>query len=145
MIKIIKPVLIFVIFSFYAGVVSAQLQFVENKGQWDKKIAFKGDLNFGSFVLKQDGGFRVVLYHPDDLLAITGDFHGGLKKPSVKNQKTLATGKDSSIKKLRGHAYEVNFINANPNPQVVMDKPMGAISNYIIGNDSSTCSISRSY
>ena len=137
--KIGRPVLLSAILILCTGVVFAQLQFVENKGQWDKKIVFKGDLNFGSFILKQDGGFKIVLYHPDDLLAITSRFHGGLNKPADNNKKTttLAAGKDTVIKSLRGHAYEVSFVNANPHPQVLTDKPLSAYSNYIIGSDSS--------
>ncbi|HEX8279261.1 MAG TPA: hypothetical protein VF540_11225, partial [Segetibacter sp.] len=36
----------------------ANLEFVENKGQWDERIKFKGLLNNGSFFL-QKKGFRV--------------------------------------------------------------------------------------
>ena len=33
--------------------------------------------------------------------------------------------------------YEVKFLNANPNPTIVKEKPLPGVSNYFIGNDPS--------
>jgi hypothetical protein len=41
-------------------------EFVENKGQWDSKIKFKGQLPAGNFYL-QKNGFTVVQHNTDDL------------------------------------------------------------------------------
>ena len=42
------------------------LEFVENKGQWDKSVRFKGSLNSGAFFL-QNKGFIVLQHNPEDL------------------------------------------------------------------------------
>jgi gliding motility-associated-like protein len=107
--------------------VSAQsyLQFVENKGQWDKQVAFKGDLNTGAFFLKPDGGYKMVLHNHADLKAILQQKHG---ETSASNTNTSTV--------LHSHAYEVKFINANPQPQVIKEKQLEGYNNYFIGNDS---------
>jgi len=42
-------------------------EFVENKGQWESKIKFKGELPAGEFYLHPNG-FTVVQHNTDDLL-----------------------------------------------------------------------------
>jgi len=63
----------FIIFGLFTGMqVSAQsyLEFIENKGQWDKQIRYKGDLTTGAFALKADGGYRLLLYDANDIAAL---------------------------------------------------------------------------
>ncbi|HVX48913.1 MAG TPA: hypothetical protein VHB48_02110, partial [Chitinophagaceae bacterium] len=56
---------------------SAQyLEFVENKGQWNSNIRFKGAFANGAVAIKPDGGFRVMLYNTDDLERIARYIHG---------------------------------------------------------------------
>jgi len=112
------------------------LEFIENKGQWDKNIRYKGDMTTGSFLL-QDNGYRVVLYNKEDLTRIGESVHAhGMKEAGQKE--TLATvqvPKQEEPQALRGHAYEMRFLNANKNPQIIPDKALDAYSNYFIGND----------
>ncbi|MBN8837800.1 MAG: PKD domain-containing protein [Sphingobacteriia bacterium] len=113
----------------------SNLEFVENKGQWDKTISFKGDLNIGSFALKPDGGYRLLLYNQDDLAALSphlSRFYSA-KKTDSKTKKINDTANTTT---LRGHVYEVKFLNANPNPQAIPDKALKTYNNYFIGNDS---------
>lgn len=112
------------------------LEFIENKGQWDKNIRFKGDMSTGSFLL-QDNGYRVVLYNKQDLTRIGESVHAhGAKDPgqkeTVSNEEVTKPGEPQE---LRGHAYEMRFLNANKNLQIIPDKPLDAYSNYFIGND----------
>lgn len=112
------------------------LEFIENKGQWDKNIRYKGEMTTGSFLL-QDNGYRVVLYNKEDLSRIGESVHAhGMKeagqKETVANEEVPKPGEPQS---LRGHAYEMRFLNANKNPQIIPDKPLDAYSNYFIGND----------
>lgn len=114
------------------------LEFIENKGQWDKNIRYRGEMTTGSFLL-QDNGYRVVLYNKQDLTRIGESVHAhGMKEAGQKE--TLATvqvPKPEEPQPLRGHAYEMRFLNANKNPQIIPDKPLDAYSNYFIGNDPS--------
>ncbi len=36
---------------------------------------------------------------------------------------------------VRSHAYEMNFLNANPSPELVADKEQDTYNNYFLGND----------
>ena len=54
---------------------SSNIEFVENKGQWDSRIRFKGEVGVGSFFLESHG-FSVLLYNPDDLARLTNAHHG---------------------------------------------------------------------
>ncbi len=109
---------------------SAQyLQFVENKGQWDKSIKFKTDFKAGALLLKPSG-YKVVLHNKDDLKTIANYFggHADSAKKSIKSIQNAV---------LRSHAYEVNFLNADTNAIAEPDKPLSIYNNYFIGNDSS--------
>jgi gliding motility-associated-like protein len=125
------------------------LEFVENKGQWDSQIRFKGDLSTGSFLL-QNNGYRVVLYNRDDLSRVSKAGHAAAlnSNTTTKDVQTSALPVDP-VKKpddgsgagnasvLRGHIYEMRFLNSNKNPQIIPDKAQNTISNYILGNDPS--------
>lgn len=106
---------------------SQNIEFVENKGQWDNRIQFKGDVSAGSFVIHRDG-FTVVQHHPEDwekLKELSHD-HG-------RNEKN----KEGENFRLRSHSYKVQFAGGNPNPEVVPDKAIFTYNNYFIGNDPS--------
>jgi gliding motility-associated-like protein len=126
------------------------LEFIENKGQWDKQIKFKGDMSAGAFLL-QSSGYRVALYNKDDLNAIREAVHPGSGTSSkalakqvnaITTSSKLATPEDpgtapaSSTTSIRAHIYEMRFLNSNPNAQIVPDKPLSTYTNYILGNDS---------
>src|SRR5260221_650335 len=53
---------------------ASNIEFVENKGQWDKRVIFKGEMNTGAFFL-QRAGFTVLLNNPDDLMKMTEAHH----------------------------------------------------------------------
>jgi gliding motility-associated-like protein len=124
------------------------LEFVENKGQWDKKILYLANTGIGSVALQADG-YRVLLYNEADLEKLNPHPHGhqhttttttSVKKSAVGDPSRGGEGGGGSSTNdlvLRGHAYQVKFLNANPNAQVVPDKAQATYNNYILGNDSS--------
>ncbi len=122
----------------------ANLEFVENKGQWDQKIKFKGLLNNGAFFL-QEKGFKVVLSRDEDLDKLSASFHAqqGSKKETLHKRTSPASkiftpaqvATDDPII-VHSHAYDVEFINA-ATPTITPDKPLDTYSNYFIGNDPS--------
>jgi len=124
-------------------------EFVENKGQWDSRVRFKGELPSGDFYLHQNG-FTVVQYHTEDLFRFFSSHHGHTDDLSSKNNTRKINrktdidarhpkhpGNPSSQQPVRAHAYYVQFVNANPNAEVVPDKPSTSESNYFLGNDPS--------
>lgn len=130
------------------------LEFTENKGQWDKSIKFKGDISTGSFLL-QSGGYKVVMYHKDDLARIGELTHGrGSSKQAAQKIQANVTQAEQKVRiedpggdgaanpggdnlTLRGHVYEMRFLNANKDPQILPDKALPSYNNYIFGTDSS--------
>ncbi|UAY52682.1 DUF7948 domain-containing protein [Ferruginibacter albus] len=122
----------------------AQLQFVENKGQWDKRITYKSDFETGAFFLEKDG-FTVFMYQPDDLQNFSEYYHHGASKINAATNgtdklqlKPTATSQPAtSSGVLRSHAYKLNFVGGNNNPVIVADKVISTYNNYYIGNDKS--------
>lgn len=143
--KGIKASVALLVFVLLQATAQAQyVEFVQNKGQWDKNIQFKGDFTTGAVALKPDGGYRVMLNSVDDLTSIGQRLHqapntGGYKK--VVNKKgeviTIGYGAASSPPVLHSHAYEITFLHANPNPVAIPEKQLARYNNYFIGNDSS--------
>lgn len=103
----------------------AQLEFVQNKGQWHQNVQYKTDFNTGSFYLEKQG-FTVALHKPEDVEALSEMTHG-----HGKNNINIDDGKFV----FHSFAYKVKFLGANPVLQPVSEKPFDTYNNYFIGND----------
>ncbi|CAL1516640.1 PKD domain-containing protein [Chitinophaga sp. MM2321] len=126
------------------------LKFVENKGQWDQQVLYKTELDGAAIYLKKSG-FTFLVFNKNDMYALNeyvhGHSHGGTDTTLVEIKKykggdTRSTGekpppRPGAAPNVRGHAYNVTFLNANENPEITPDKPQEVISNYFIGNDRS--------
>jgi hypothetical protein len=135
------------------------LQFTENKGQWSGDFLYKADMDGGSVFLKRTG-FMFLVQSKEDMIALADKVHGhvhtadttwhlepGTVSSASASNNTSAVSRSSSpapnpdgstmtYPKVRGHAYEVDFLNTN-NPSISPDKAADSYSNYIIGNDKS--------
>jgi gliding motility-associated-like protein len=100
----------------------AQIEFVENKGQWQKSIRFKGAFPTGSVFLESNS-LTMLLHHPEDLKQIAQLEHG--HQPLQAGQKTI----------LRSHAYHVEFVNASSRCVIRPEKKSIAYENYYIGSN----------
>ncbi len=71
----------------------AQVEFIENKGQWDPRVKFMSNAGDGSFFLTQKG-YTISQYSPDDIENIKDQRHGmatlGEKNQKIKNNKIRA-------------------------------------------------------
>src|ERR1700759_3916652 len=98
---------------------SSNIEFVENKGQWDPRVKYMGEISIGNLYLERTG-FTTLLYHPDDLGRLTSGRHGmpgpGLGKEGVGGKAATegtAAGKAGMGQRggpndiLRSHAYRV--------------------------------------
>jgi gliding motility-associated-like protein len=118
---------------------SSNIEFVENKGQWDRRVDFKGEMAGGVLFLQRQG-FTVLLHNPDELQRLN---HGGQFGPPITltdgrkgktgNGATTATGSGSHV--LHSHAYRVSFIGGNELGQIIPDKALPTYNNYYIGKD----------
>ena len=132
--KHLLPFLLFIITSLQ---LKAQLafEFVENKGQWDSQVKFKGELSSGAFFLRNTG-FTVMLHHPSDLNALfnRNHTHSATGKKKVLD-KDHGPDRDRNAMTLRSHSYNVQFAGANTSPQITPEKAFPSYNNYFIGND----------
>ncbi len=110
----------------------SNIEFVENKGQWDSRVKFKGDVSYGSFFLRS-GGFTVLQHNREDMDRITR-LIGQHDHPKEGQPARSTVSSDEKII-LRSHSYNVDFIGANPSMTIVPDKPISTYNNYFLGND----------
>ena len=103
------------------------IEFVENKGQWDSKVKYRGMLNSGAFFLR-DGGFTVLQHNPNDIQALAEKVHG--IRPET------GQSKDGSVT-VNSHSWNVDFIGASPQMRIAADKQVSSNNNYFIGDDPS--------
>jgi gliding motility-associated-like protein len=125
---------------------SSNIEFVENKGQWDPRAKFKGELPTGALFLEQKG-FSAILYNPDDLGRMTEAHHGVINSstsgpfhgagPKVVTSAAGGTATGASTDRVRAHAYRVSFVDASDDAEIVPDKILPGYNNYFIGNDPS--------
>ncbi|HEU4608522.1 MAG TPA: PKD domain-containing protein [Chitinophagaceae bacterium] len=106
---------------------SQNIEFIENKGQWDHKVLFMGKVSAGAFFIHKDG-FTVLQHNAQDWERLHESTHN---KGGSENLKMTAS--DNFV--LRSHAYTVDFIGSNPKAQVIPDKPLVTFNNYFIGGD----------
>ena len=102
------------------------MEFVQNKGQWEKVINYKSDFATGTFFL-HNNGFTVNLND-------TADVRKAARLSHIKTAEKLIEEKDFIF---HAHAYKVVLVGANTNPDIVPDKPLPTYNNYFIGNDKS--------
>jgi gliding motility-associated-like protein len=135
--KINKLFLTIVSTIFVGLTVNAQMEFVENKGQWDKKVNFRGDFTSGSFFL-EGRGFTVDLHNPADLVQLSETMHGHGNTASTNTPGyAMPPQNETPPVTVRSHAYKVNFLGSSNNIQVVPDKIETGYNNYLLGNDPS--------
>jgi len=122
------------------------LEFVENKGQWDTSVIYKADLSNGNISIRKNG-FSILQHDTNDLRRIHELMHGGA---GLKNRQAIASDASLVFKGhrpahgpgsgaaddpflLHSHVYAVSFEGANPNVQIIAEKPYGHHNNYILG------------
>ncbi len=105
------------------------IEFVENKGQWDSRVRFKGNVSNGNIYMR-DGGFTVVQHNAADFSNLNRYLHD--IDPTAAN---LAKNKQTLT--VRSHAFNVDFIGASPSMELVADKALPTYNNYFLGNDPS--------
>ncbi len=114
---------------------SSNIEFVENKGQWDPRVKFMGEISIGNLFLEK-GGFTTLLYHPDDLARLEGH-HGVGATARAKGQPAFGGASAANAgDSLRSHAYRVRFLGASDQVVITPEKALPGYNNYFIGHDS---------
>ncbi len=121
---------------FIAGLLSfaelsaqGNIEFIENKGQWDSRVQFKGAVSNGAFFLRNDGGFTVLQHNATDFGNLARFLHGQNLDGSPVSAKDKIT--------VRSHSWDVKFLGASSNSKAIGEKSIATYNNYIIGDDPS--------
>ncbi len=123
----------------------AQMEFIENKGQWDGRVKYKGNFTSGEFYLESKG-FTVAMHNVDDLKVVGDIIHGTFQNnttAAAKNSSNASTPIQTEEEQglapvtIHSHAYKVQFLGSNNNIPAVPDKVQVGYNNYFIGNDPS--------
>ena len=137
----------------------APLNFIENKGQWDQNVIYKTNLDGASVFLRKTS-FTFLLLNKQDAYALEEAAHGhasnqqhdsivprsrkGADASVLPSHPNPGEGGEPSpprpggrLPEVRGHAYNVNFLNTAAGVQIVPEKEQEGYANYIIGNDRS--------
>ena len=101
------------------------IEFIENKGQWDQQVRFRGEVSNGVFFIR-DKGFTVLQHDPFAVKKMAEAKH---------------SNNDSFV--FRSHAWHVDFVNAKtgkPTTHAAVihaEKPLATYNSYFLGNDTS--------
>lgn len=122
-------IILYFIASLLPLLAKAQMEFVENKGQWHPNVKFKGDFSTGAFFL-EDKGFSVMLHNAEDIRRVSEIVHGHGqtltgKRPSPAPDEKLV---------VNSFGYKVRFLGASVAKQLP-EKPLPGLANYFIGSD----------
>ncbi|GAB2964323.1 hypothetical protein GCM10027048_37180 [Hymenobacter coalescens] len=99
------------------------MEFIENKGQWDKRARYAAPLPAGRLFVEA-GGLTYTFVDPQQLAA---HHHGGKEghpEPAP-----------PSTDKLNGHAYTMRFVGSRSGVALQPDEATGEVRNYLLGND----------
>jgi gliding motility-associated-like protein len=123
----------------------SNFDFIENKGQWDAAIRFRGEIPAGAFFLHKNG-FTITQHNPTELRAVTTSSHrhdysntgGGNDKLGAVQRPDGVRSKPGEEIILHSHNYRVRFSGATEESiQIAPDKVQPGVTNYFIGSDSS--------
>ena len=126
--------IIFCILAFNKA--QAQMEFVENKGQWEKNVRFQSKVGAGAFFVEKSG-FTVLMHNAEDLQQLSSQLHGHSVAELARQKKAGAISsrlpEDDKVV-IRSHAYRVNFEGGDFS-KGQPEKPLPGTNNYFIGND----------
>lgn len=126
---------IFLALFFYSLSAFCQnIEFIENRGQWDAQVKYMGRLSAGAFFVHQNG-FTVLQHNPDDWGRLTDALHRRNANNASASPASRTTPAGDIV--VKSHAYRVKFLGGASSPQVIADKPLPSYNNYFLGNDPS--------
>ncbi|HEX7845711.1 MAG TPA: hypothetical protein VF476_07885, partial [Chitinophagaceae bacterium] len=128
----LKKIILFAAFFIPTLALQAQqygnIEFIENKGQWNNRVKYQGEVSNGAVFIR-NGGFTIVQHSQEDMAKVNAAMHGhdyGGTRYRF-NEKII----------IRSHAWNVDFVDASSAMRVVPDKIVSSYNNYFIGNDPS--------
>ncbi|MFN4314411.1 MAG: PKD domain-containing protein [Chitinophagaceae bacterium] len=108
----------------------SNIEFVENKGQWDERVKYRAEVSAGAVFIRQSG-FTILQHDP-----ATWNYLQKMGKTMHETPEFVQRDTDGALV-LKSHAWNVDFVGASPNVTVVPDKMIVTYNNYFMGNDPS--------
>ncbi len=97
----LKPLIILLAFSAFSVPAFTQdynnIEFIENKGQWDSRVKFKGEFNTGA-VFVRSTGFTILQHNQQDYEALQSLTHGHNNRPPGTISKSSVANSTTMIK-----------------------------------------------
>lgn len=106
----------------------SNIEFIQNNGQWDSRVKYRGDVSNGNFYIRENG-FTIVQHNPADFGQLGTFLHG--QHPDGRMVKST----DKMV--VRSHSWHVDFVGASKAARVIPDKKINTYNNYLVGNDPS--------
>ncbi|MFY0672461.1 MAG: PKD domain-containing protein [Bacteroidia bacterium] len=103
-----------VLFAFISFDLSAQINFIENKGQWPQQVIAKSQMG-GSAIWIENQGLTYQFWDYEKI----AKFHQRTAKDSIVNF----------------HTVKLNFKGANPRPYIQKNQAQETLHNYYLGSD----------
>ena len=101
------------------------IKFFENNNQWDTQVKYRAEIPNGFLFLKQNS-LQFSFYDAEPINKMHANHHNtGLGK------------QEETPSKIKAHAYEIEFVKANQNPQLKTAGKYPANFNYFLGKDKS--------
>ena len=112
-----------------AGAPSQSLEFIQNKGQWDRRVRYQAALPAGQLLVRSNALTYVFL----DPAAL--DHHGRERANGEAAKIAAAAPAAPAATDLAAHAYTVYFEGANARARLTAATPTAGTRNYFLGND----------
>jgi hypothetical protein len=106
-------------------------RFVRNDGQWEKEILYRAAIP-GGFISLKKNSLHYVFYHTGDV-ARQHKHDSHASTPASRQATSVDVGKD----RIRAHGFEIAFLNASAQPQLVANDQKPDLRNYYLGDDPS--------
>ena len=87
------------------------IEFIENKGQWDSHVKFKGEVSAGAIFVRSTG-VTILQHNPQDYAALQK-----MTYDRTHNAYGVAAKSDEKLV-VRSHAFNIDFVGASPKMQV---------------------------
>jgi len=120
-----------VLFPIIVYAYNPSVQFIENKGQWDKEILYKADIQNG-YLFITETGLEYLFYDPESMIHT----HHGAQSSEVSNAR-LNNPRSIDANIINMHSIALEFVNPSEKLKIMGDKKLDVYYNFYIGNDTS--------
>jgi gliding motility-associated-like protein len=110
---------------------NSNIEYFENKGQWDNKVLFKADI-FGGWAFLEKNTITYMFMETDKIL----HRHNHNSQSRQDGNEDLDVHADENVPSIiKGHGYKVNYLNANETATCNGENKLAYYNNYFKGKN----------